>query len=140
MILLCTDNRSDVLGELQRGRALGLGVVYPLSIGRRYWVAGLLIWESTLSVVLNGDDGSPATAPAGFFEQLPVRMPDDWSFVVGPGIGMSGSKLWENPLVAMWGYRELVEDRGHLDALLDGDPEACGVFYSRMAAEDLPAE
>ena len=59
----------------------------------------------------------------------------DWSFVIGPGVGMSGSKLWENPLVAMWGYRELIEDRGHLDALLDGDLDACAVFYRRMEQE-----
>jgi hypothetical protein len=135
MILLCTSNRSDVLGEAQRGRAVALGVEYPLSIGRRYWVAGMLIWETTLSLIINGDDGAPTTAPAGFFEQVPVEVPGDWSFVIGPGVGMSGSRLWENPLVAMWGYPELIEDRGHLDALLDGDSDACAVFYRRMEAE-----
>ena len=45
---------------------------------------------------------------------------------------MSGSHLWEYPLVAVWGYQELVDDVTHLERLIEGEPNACAVFASLL--------
>jgi hypothetical protein len=138
MILKCTDNKSDSLGEFQRGRAVGLGVTYDLTVGKDYRVAGMMLWETTLAVIVNGDDGWPTSVPAGFFEQVPLELPSDWFFALGRGVKMSGSDLWVNPMVAIWGYRELVEDDGHLDALLEGESAACAVFFRWLNDDAVP--
>ena len=135
MIRTCTDNVSDALGDFQRGRATGLGVRYELSIGQEYRVLGMLQWETTLFFIVNGDHGAPVAVPAGLFEASFSPLPADWWFALGSGIKMSGTALWENPLVAIWGYRELVEEPGHLDSLLEGESGACAVFYRRLRGE-----
>ena len=140
MIRKCTDNFSDALGEIQRGRATSLGVRYELTIDRDYVVLGMFIWETTLCFVVNGDHGRPVAVPAGLFAEDSGSLPSDWYFALGPGIRLSGPSLWERPLVAAWGYRELVEEQGHLDALLDGDDAACALFYRLLAggSSDAP--
>jgi hypothetical protein len=135
MIRKCTDNVSDALGDFQRGRATGLGVRYELTVGREYRVLGMLQWETTLFFIVNGDHAAPVAVPAGLFEASSSPLPGDWWFALGPGVRMSGTALWENPLVAIWGYRELVDEAGHLDSLLEGEPSACAVFYLRLQGE-----
>ena len=135
MVVTCTSNRADVLGDHQRGRATRPEAEYDLTVGHQYQVVGMLLWETTLLFVVRSDSGAPYTAPVGLFDRSSSRLPADWSFAIGPGVALSGPRLWQRPLVATWGYRELVDDEGHLERLVEGDPHAAAVFSRQLAAD-----
>ncbi|WP_454049201.1 hypothetical protein [Cellulomonas sp. Marseille-Q8402] len=103
---------------------------YALSPGRAYVVAGVVALADHLSLLVRDDDGLPAFVPAELFAGS-VDVPADWRFgLVARG---SGSAVWGEARVAAWGYAALVDDPGHVDALLGGDPSARAVFDERVA-------
>lgn len=131
--LLCVSNRAGDLGESQRGRGTRSDYIYDLTVGRNYDIAGMVLWETTLWVLVRADDGSPLNAPAGLFDGASVDLPPEWRFAVGPGARRSGTELWAEPRVAMWGYPELVDDHEHLERLFDGgDDDALAVFLEYL--------
>jgi hypothetical protein len=125
-------NRADALGDYQRGRGTQPTAVYKLTVGQQYQVVGMVLWETMLLFLVKSDSGRPYAAPAGLFDRSPVRVPPDWWFAVGAGVALSGPRLWERPLVAIWGYKALVEDEKHLERLLEGDPDASKVFFGQF--------
>ncbi len=127
MKLRCVSNRASDLGESQRGRGTQSNGVYDITVGKSYHVAGMVLWETMLWLLVRSDDGSPLNAPAGLFERAPVRLPPEWHFTVGPGARLSGSALWADPDVATWGYPELV-DSEFLERLFDGGPDELETF------------
>jgi hypothetical protein len=132
MRALCRENEPSRLPEHARGRAWRFEGTYPITIGCSYPVAAMAIHEGVLVVE---DWGGPLFAAAGFFEMDATTMPDDWLCELGPGNRAHGRDLWTNPVVAQWGYPELIRDPGHAEALLTGDPEALAVFarYAQRA-------
>jgi hypothetical protein len=54
-------------------------------------------------------------------------IPSDWHFVLLDGIAASGGDA-SNRWVAKWGYRQLVSDPSHSDALLERDSNALAIF------------
>ena len=116
---------------------MGPEVVFDLTIGTKYAVAAMLLSETTLFFVVVGDHGSPIAVPGGLFEASTKPIPTGWCFSVGPGAKLSGTRLWEKPLVGIWGYREMVTQTDHLDALLEGDPAAVKLFDLRAGSDSF---
>jgi hypothetical protein len=128
MKLRCVTNRASDLAGNQRGRGTQHTHVYDLTIGSAYRVAGMVLWETMLWFLIRGDDGAPLNAPAGLFERLSSTVPADWLFAVGPGASLEPPALWEQPVVAIWGYPALVNDPTHLPRLFDGGFEELESF------------
>ena len=100
---------------------------FHVSLGSLYLVLGMGIWETVLMVLVRNDSGLPSWLPIGLFEMVNFAFPGDWEFALVDGIAASGGDA-TNRWVAMWGYPELVRDRGHSDALLTRDPTALRTF------------
>jgi hypothetical protein len=133
--LLCSSNSASDLAAAQRGRGTSPTHIYDLTVGAVYRVVGMVLWETMLWLLVRGDDGAPLNAPAGLFEQVGVGIPDTWRFRIGSGARLEGSDLWERPIVAIWGYDELVDDPNHLDRLFDGGYEELRAFEKRFEEE-----
>ncbi len=128
MIATCLTNQPMDVPPHQRTRVAQSEGPYPLTPGREYKVVGIMAWETTLMFLVRDDHGLPRFAPASFFSTLTAPVPDGWMFSLGDGAHAFGTELWTKPVVAMWGYRELVEDAGHGGALELGEPSAIAVF------------
>jgi hypothetical protein len=98
--------------------------VYSVTVGKAYWVVGMILWETMLLALIKSDRGRPYAVPVGLFETDSVSLPSTWRFAVGPGTGLTGPMLWERPRVATWGYDALVDDEDHLTELLEGGAHA----------------
>ncbi|HBX81965.1 MAG: hypothetical protein WAV45_09450 [Propionibacteriaceae bacterium] len=86
------------------------------------------IVERAFFLLVRDDAGGPCFAPAGFFEIFDAGVPQGWRFALGAGVHASGRALWSAPTVATWGYRELIDDAFHLQALLEFEPAALTIF------------
>lgn len=98
-----------------------------------------MIYEQTLDFLIRNDYGDPRWAPAAYFEAFTDEMPAGWKFALGDGIHLDGRKLWEKPVVARWGYPELVDDPMHFNAIVDGDPAALEIFNKHFSAAEQQA-
>lgn len=134
MWAICATNDPNALADHQRGRAASFESAYPITIGKSYAVIGMSVTENILDFLVRDDWGGPCFAPAGMFELLTAPVPDDWSFTLRSGIRATGNAAWENPIVAMWGYRELVDTETHVTDLLDREPNALRIFAARSNA------
>jgi hypothetical protein len=103
-----------------------------LTAGKCYVVLGMSIYESMLCFLIQDDTGAPRFSPAGMFECVDQQIPVNWRFSLREGIRASGSDLWKNPCVAMWGYNELVGDIGHASALGEREPQALQIFFREL--------
>lgn len=132
MIVTCAFIRASDLADHQRGRATDLDSVFPLTIGGRYLVVGMGLWEGVLSFLVRDDCGTPCFAPAGLFELACYVLPDSWRFRLGPGVRASGKDLWVEPCEGVWGYPELVDDPAHAGALEEREGRALAVFFREL--------
>jgi hypothetical protein len=133
MIVTCVSNEPASLADHQQSRAATFESAYPLTVGQQYVVAGMAITETVFYFLVRDDDGAPRFAPAGMFDLIEAPLPPGWYFALGSGVRASGRDLWVDPVVATWGYPELVRDPGHFSALLDEDPDALAIFVRRLA-------
>lgn len=133
MIATCVSNEPTALADHQRSRASAFESAYPLTPGRQYAVVGMSITETVLHFLVEDDRGNARFAPAGLFDLIESAIPPGWRFSLGTGVRASGRNLWSDPVVATWGYPELVEDPEHFTALVGGDPQAVAVFAREVA-------
>lgn len=96
--------------------------------GKTYRVAGMAVHRTVLRFIVRNDTGSQSYPPAGYFEVIDAALPPSWYFQLGRGARKGGRELWADPLVALWGYKELACDSGGLDALREEEPEAVAAF------------
>jgi len=136
MIATCLSNDPTALADHQRSRASAFESAYPLTPGRQYAVVGMSITETVFYFLVKDDLGQARFAPAGMFERVEGPLPPGWRFALGSGVHASGRDLWSDPVVATWGYLDLVEGPSHFSALLEGESEAVATF-SRQIAEAL---
>jgi hypothetical protein len=92
----------------------------------------MLLWETMLWLLVRADGGYPLNAPAGLFDRAAVQIPGEWQFAVRPGAAKSGRALWDDPLVAVWGYSQLVNDPSHGDDLFGGETTAVAIFEMNL--------
>ncbi len=134
----CISNDPRALADHQRHRAMEFASVYALTIGKRYPILGMSITENVLEYLVRDDWGGPCFAPAGFFDLMTAQIPENWHFALKPGVHASGRELWSHPVVALWGYPELIEDPEHAAALEEQEAAAVEIFsrYADAAEED----
>lgn len=128
--LRCVANRGVFLPDDRRPRGTDGRSGYALTPGASYVVAGMVALAQHLSVLVRDDDGLPAFVPAELFAGS-VDVPSGWRFGLVPR-GETRA-IWGEPLIATWGYGDLVDDPGHADALLAGEPAALSVFADQVA-------
>jgi hypothetical protein len=133
MIVTCVSNDPAALADHQRSRASAFETAYPLTPGRQYAVVGMSITETVFYLLVEDDRGQARFAPAGMFDLFEAPVPPGWRFALGSGVRAFGRDLWSDPVVATWGYPELVEDPEHFSALVEGNPKAVAVFTRRIA-------
>jgi hypothetical protein len=137
MIAHCRHSRTVALSDHQRGRLTALDEEHHLTVGDRYLVLGMGIFETVLYFLVRDDTGAPSFSPAAMFDCDAAELPTSWWFSLRDGIRASGSELW-NRCVAMWGYETLVDDVDHFSALGERDARALEIFEREYAKAQLP--
>lgn len=135
-MVTCVSNDPAALADHQQSRFAPFESAYPLTPGKRYAVVGMDIAETVFRFLVRNDSGDAMFAPAGMFDLVEAPIPAGWLFALGSGIHASGRDLWTDPVVATWGYRELVEDPEHFSALIEDDPNAVAVFDREISAAE----
>jgi hypothetical protein len=130
--LRCVANRGVFLPAGRRPRGTTAASAFAVTPGRTYVAAGVLALADHLSVLVRDDWGGPAFVPAELFAEVTTALPAGWSFALDSGARAGRRTLWGEPCVAVWGYAELVEDEGHVAALLAGDPRAVAVCLGEI--------
>lgn len=104
---------------------------YPLSsefdlvIGKEYIVHAQSIFRGSLYYLIDPlDDDRPSWFPAEAFSLSEKEIPRGWLFAVYP-------EDFHHRLGAIWGYKKLVDDPDHYDALLERDPDARQAFHAQ---------
>ena len=105
--------------------------IFHVQVGTVYHGLGMGIWETVLMILVRDDTGGPSWLPVGLFDISASHLPEDWEFVILDRIAASGGDA-SNRWVAMWGYPELVRNRGHSDGLIERDPKALGIFNQEI--------
>mgnify|MGYP000036764865 CR=1 FL=1 len=136
VIAVCVHNRSSMLAEHQRGRLGDLDSEYSVSIGERYIVVGMGIWENVLHFLVRDDWRMPTFMPAGLFDCPAQSLPEGWGFSLQPGIAARGRDLWVTPCAALWGYEQLLADPEHAGLLGERDDAAMLVFFQELMARE----
>jgi hypothetical protein len=131
--LRCVANRGAFLPEDRRPRGTGPQSAYAVTPGRSYEAVGVLVLADHLSVLVRDDWGAAAFVPAELFDGVTTAVPPGWRFALVAGSRAGSRDLWGEPCVAVWGYPALVDDPGHVGALLAGDPAAVGAFDEALA-------
>jgi len=134
----CITNRAADLADHQRGRTWLEATTYHLTPGRGYLVLGMSVTETRLMIFALDDTEFPGFYPAGLFDIASQPTPARWMFAVRDGMRASGTDVWANPVQAVWGYPELVEDPSHYTRLVEGEAAARDVFQRRLAEANLP--
>lgn len=101
--------------------------VFDITFDRVYTVYAMCIWQGMLHyLILDDEDPGPDWYPWRVFEVVDSRLPCSWQF------GFIGGTA-ESPLQPIWGYGDLVLDRGkHYVDLIEREPQALGVFADRQ--------
>lgn|GEM_PF-3350372 len=126
--LRCVAGRGAFLPDDRRPRGTSRSAAYAVTPGRVYPVVGVVVLADHLSVLVRDDWGGPAFVPAELFAGVTTTVPAGWAFALDSGSRAGLRTLWGEPVVALWGYRELAEEDGHVAALLAGDPRAVALF------------
>ncbi|MBU1356983.1 MAG: hypothetical protein KJ620_10500 [Candidatus Edwardsbacteria bacterium] len=95
--------------------------VYDLSIGKEYDVFGMDLADGIVCLLVCDDYSLPNWYSTACFDILDDKIPDWWyyrDFFTEPDILVKAS----------WGYKELIKDNEHHDALLEREPDALAIF------------
>jgi hypothetical protein len=104
---------------------------FDIEVGSTYSVYGMCLWKGCLQYLINPDVmPRPNWYPAILFEVRDKGLPESWQF----------SFLRENEehgVVAVWGYRELVNSTAHFEGLLERERLAIDVFAKRRMETEV---
>ncbi|NHT17174.1 hypothetical protein [Cellulomonas sp. IC4_254] len=132
--LRCVAARGTFLPADRRPRGTTDASAYAVTPGRAYDVVGVLALADHLSVLLRDDWGGPAFVPAELFAGVTTVVPAGWAFALDTGSSAGRRSLWGEPVLAVWGYRALVEEAGHAAALVAGEARAVALFDEARGA------
>ena len=130
LVLKCVANRQADLPIEQRDRAWQISGLYPVTVGRSYEVFGMSLIENRLYFLIRDDTEDPCFLQAAMFSPLEGELPTHWMFALRDGVHETGGQFWSNPVVAVWGYPELVLNRDHAGQLEMGEAAALDIFFS----------
>jgi hypothetical protein len=86
-----------------------------VTVGRKYVIAALGLYDGLLLSLMCDDTGYPVWLPVGLFSVAVSELPTHWKFCICDGIAASGGTATVGTLGARWGYPELVTDPAHND-------------------------
>lgn len=96
--------------------------ILHLTVGKDYLAVAISLWRGCLQVLVSDDNELPNWFPIECFDLINRYLPVDWLFCYYDGADLQ----------ALWGYRTLVEDYQHYDALLSRDRSAIAVFNDEI--------
>jgi len=139
MIATCIHRETLEIPEQHRGPLASKNHVYDVTVGKRYHVLAMGIWETMFMLLIRDDLGRRSGLPAALFDIDGQPVPEEWYFGLRDGIRLSMPQALTH-WVAVWGYHEFVEDPRHISELMDLKPEAIEIFRReyRKAVEDFP--
>ena len=134
MIYECLYAVNTKLDETQvpRGETPGRTKAYPLTEGKEYVIAAMMIREHQLKFLLKDDNSNVRWKSAALFRPKVADIPEHWIFRLGSGLNLSGPELWEDPLGAIWGYPTIVNVRTHADDVILGKREALTIVEQEL--------
>jgi hypothetical protein len=100
---------------------------FDITIGTKYVVAGLILWKSTLNVLLCDNHNLPNTYPIELFEIEDGSMPSWWRF----------GRFKDEKFQAVFGYEQLLDM--HYWDLLIGQRDKAAVDAFRLEIQRLLA-
>lgn len=93
-----------------------------LEIGKDYLVMGIISFDEMLCYLIN--DGVISACPAKLFEVLDGKLPLNWYF------NLLTNQDTRHPYIeAIWGYHELCFIEEHYLQLIEGEDNACRIYY-----------
>jgi hypothetical protein len=129
---VCVSNDPLFLAGHQQDQWSVFDGPHPLTPGKAYPVAAIVIGEHTLFFLTCDDYGLARLAPAGLFEPFRAKIPVGWKFRLEAGIRAERKALFYEPFVAAWGYREFVDSHFHRELLVKRDSAAMAVFQAEV--------
>ena len=92
---------------------------FNISVGSEYLVHAMALWDYGIGLLVVDDNLRPNWKPIGLFEITDHSLPSNWKFRV---VGDKG------PVLALWGYRSLIENPEHHDGLIERKTSALEEF------------
>ena len=96
------------------------GASPALTPGNDYVVQSMALWGLHLVLLLSDDSNMPYWHPASLFTVANPHLPSNWTYDL--------ARQDERGLRSIWGYREIVEDENHNNALIDRETDALKIF------------
>lgn len=101
---------------------------FSIKIGEIYTVYGQHLFKGVLGYLILGTyENLPSWYPVELFEVVDTILPLEWHFKFYG---------YDNNISSMWGYKELVLDENHHDALLEREDKAIRIFLKRKKEID----
>lgn len=128
MRVQCIANMGDKLSPGNRAFRNSDKAEYPIKIGEIYNIYGQHLYKGTLSYLLIGTyENLPSWYPVELFQVIDPMLPMEWYYQhLGHDSNVS----------SIWGYKELVLDMSHHDALIEREDEAVRIFLKRKKEID----
>ena len=106
-----------------------------LELGKMYNVYSIFLTQQNLKYLIaeEGIVPFPFLSDAVQFEIVDSLLPLEWHFIFR---GYKKEYDDPNPLIAVWGYKEMALDPKHYIDLLEREPEALEIFYKRKKEID----
>lgn len=133
MRAVCNQNSGSGLPPSWQEIGFSLRSTFSLVIGKSYIVFGVALWRAHLLALLCDENSLPNWFPLDLFTLVDGNIPNGWRF----------AKFSNEPdtlLQALWGYEELMDNRGHYDGLLERDPGAIQIFLKKRALYEIEAK
>jgi len=129
MIVKCVANSGKNRPGIYRTLGYTNQLVFHVSPGKEYVVQSMALWGLHLVLLLADDAGRPNWFPAVLFRVVNPHLPPDWAYDI--------ARHDSRGLRAIWGYKEIVQNKQHNDALIDRDPDALRLFAQIAAATPM---
>lgn len=128
MRVTCIGNSGQQLPKKYLASGNTVQSVFHVELGHTYPVYGISLWDDgTLNYLLQGkNEDLPSWNPSELFRVSESSLPMEWYF-----------NYYSNRTVpAIWGYKELVLDEEHHDALIERESDAIKIFLKRKKEID----
>lgn len=107
----------------------------PLVVGEDYIVYGLMFLRCRVDFLVCPDEAGPCWMPSQFFNVLDSALPP-WSLCLSERVSGYDNLLANFGIVALIGYRDLVEDYDHYVGMLERDPRHLQRFFEKKGVMD----
>jgi hypothetical protein len=126
MRAICRYDNAAILNSRHFDAGYSEGTEFYIEIGREYEIYGITIWGGVISYLVVDKHRQTSFYPADLFELIDSEVPKSWVFRY---IGLGMFKV-----NAVFGYKRLVYDQDHYDALVQHDEGAMSYFFREVFA------